>query len=182
MSFQQHYNDWLRHINSLIIIEYRELLTGLVADFGCGDRRYSYVLANELARKVIAIDKELKIFSMDILHPFVEFLQSDLHDLSLEADSLDNAVSFHALEHLIDPGKATREMARVLKCGGNLIVSIPHLKTYFVEDHKHFFDVPALQALFEDNGFETQSVARDRRVDGHQNKHDVITGIFYKQG
>jgi SAM-dependent methyltransferase len=182
MSLQQHYSDWLKHINSLIIVQHRELLTGLVADFGCGDRRYSYVLVNELASNVLAIDKELKIFSMDILHPFVEFLQGDLHDLPLETGSLDNAVSFHTLEHLPDPGKAVREMARVLKCRGNLVVSVPYLDAYFVEDHKHFFDVDTLQALFENNGFETQIIARDRRTDGHQNTHNAITGVFRKGG
>jgi SAM-dependent methyltransferase len=56
--------------------------------------------------------------------------------------------SSHCLEHLADPVTAMRNWWRILRCGGELIIVVPHRDLYekknllpslFNPDHKHFF-------------------------------------------
>ena len=56
----------------------------------------------------------------------------DACDLSaLEADSLDFVVANHVVEHLQDPIRGLREMARVLRPGGLLYLAIPDQRATF---------------------------------------------------
>jgi len=55
--------------------------------------------------------------------PHGEFHEAELHDLPLAADSVDLVVCAIALVHLADIDGPFREFARVLRPGGNLVVS-----------------------------------------------------------
>src|SRR6185369_8632474 len=52
----------------------------------------------------------------------VEFMKADLHDLPLEDASVDAAFATLVLHHAPNPGAAVREMARILRPGGTLVV------------------------------------------------------------
>jgi ubiquinone/menaquinone biosynthesis C-methylase UbiE len=48
----------------------------------------------------------------------------------------------HVLEHLENPFKIMKELHRILKSGGNLIIRVPHFSRAFTHpDHKRGFDV-----------------------------------------
>lgn len=54
----------------------------------------------------------------------VEFLQMDAESLALDDDLLDLVVSLYTLRHLPDPLGALKEMFRVLRPGGRMVVAV----------------------------------------------------------
>lgn len=52
--------------------------------------------------------------------------QADLHDLPVRTGAFDAALCSEVLEHLDDDRRALRELRRVLRPGGRLVVTVPH--------------------------------------------------------
>jgi SAM-dependent methyltransferase len=52
---------------------------------------------------------------------------ASVYDLPFEADSFENILCISVLEHLEDPIRAIKEMRRVLKQDGRILVSVPFL-------------------------------------------------------
>lgn len=74
--------------------------------------------------------------------------------------SYDCVFSFEVLEHLPHPQRAVSEMARVLKPGGVLLVSVPHLSRLHEEPHDYFrYTVYGVRTLLGDAGLAVEYVA-----------------------
>ncbi|HRN52184.1 MAG TPA: class I SAM-dependent methyltransferase [Gemmatimonadaceae bacterium] len=74
--------------------------------------------------------------------------------------SYDCVFSFEVLEHLPHPQRAMAEMARVLKPGGVLLLSVPHLSRLHEEPHDYFrYTVYGVRTLCVDAGLDVQFVA-----------------------
>ena len=86
-------------------------------------------------RNMPLIPRDCQVFGVDISRVLLEKSERDYADRDMqlivgEAESLpfpdatfDNAFSLGALNHVNDPGKALREMARVVKPGGTVVVA-----------------------------------------------------------
>jgi SAM-dependent methyltransferase len=75
------------------------------------------------------------------------------------AGRYDAVICHQVLEHVRQPWRAAAEFFRVLKPGGNVIVSVPHLSRRHELPHDYFrFTQEGLAALLEDAGFEVSSV------------------------
>ena len=60
----------------------------------------------------------------------------------------------NVIEHLSDPVIILKEIKRVLKKEGNLIIGIPGIKGYALDDdHKKFYTQKTLKDLIESFGF-----------------------------
>jgi SAM-dependent methyltransferase len=71
----------------------------------------------------------------------------------------DTVFCFEVLEHLPHPQRAMAEIARVLKPGGVLLVSVPHLSRLHEEPHDYFRFTPyGLRTLCADVGLETREL------------------------
>ncbi len=57
------------------------------------------------------------------LSPLDIFLQGDVHHIPVRSQCMDKVICFAAFPHFRDPGLALKEMARVLKRGGELIIA-----------------------------------------------------------
>jgi len=74
--------------------------------------------------RVVSTDVDLKVN----LQKGLRFFQSDLNrDLALKSGQFDYCVCLETIEHLENPWHFSRELARILKPGGKLILSTPNI-------------------------------------------------------
>lgn len=64
----------------------------------------------------------------------VELIKTSIYKLPYEDNYFDCVVCSEVLEHLEDDARAVRELYRVLKPQGRLVVSVPHIKFPFLWD------------------------------------------------
>jgi 2-polyprenyl-3-methyl-5-hydroxy-6-metoxy-1,4-benzoquinol methylase len=96
---------------------------GIVVDVGCGIGRF-LEYAGEVASDYIGVD----VVRHPGLSPDAEFHRADLdyEPIPLPDDSADIVVALETIEHLESPRSFCRELARVLKPGGWLVLSTPN--------------------------------------------------------
>jgi SAM-dependent methyltransferase len=96
---------------------------GLVVDVGCGEGRFRALL-NGIATDYIGIDA----VRFDALPKEVHFRPADLDrdPLPLDDRSADAVVALETIEHLENPRRFVRELARVARPGGIVLVSTPN--------------------------------------------------------
>lgn len=106
-----------------------------VADIGCGTGYLTKALA-ERAEEVMAVDASREMLNVARremgkagLHN-IRFLQGAAEELPLSSDHYDLVFANMLLHHLSDPGEALREFCRILKPGGQVILTD-------VEEHRH---------------------------------------------
>lgn len=137
---RQGYDRWAtvydQDDNPLVILEERELgrhlgkMRGLsVADIGCGTGRHSLKLAKAGAH-VIGVDfsdgmlakARLKAGSLPVC-----FVKHDLaRPLPLESGSFDGVLCCLVLDHISDSGALLRELARICRPRGFVLISVMH--------------------------------------------------------
>jgi 2-polyprenyl-3-methyl-5-hydroxy-6-metoxy-1,4-benzoquinol methylase len=85
--------------------------------------------------------------------------------------TFDAVVALHVIEHMPDPSENLREIHRILKPGGVLVIETPRFDSLTFKllgrrersicncnGHIYFFTVPTLRRVFEKNGFEVVEV------------------------
>jgi ArsR family transcriptional regulator len=134
----------------------------VVGDLGCGSGALAEVLAPFCSR-VIAIDDSEAMLAK-ARERLGRFDHVELHRAALEAIPLDDATLDAAtlvlvLHHLPDPDKAVREVARVLRPGGRLLVvdMLPHDRQEYRQQMGHVwmgFAPDRIAKTLEGAGFE----------------------------
>jgi ubiquinone/menaquinone biosynthesis C-methylase UbiE len=93
---------------------------------GCGDGLEAGILARSFGATTVGIDLGQQFeFARAAAAP-AELVEMDARHLRFEDASFDLVYSFHALEHIEDPGRALVEMARVLRHGGTFCIGTPN--------------------------------------------------------
>ncbi len=101
-----------------------------------------------------------------------------LFDAQLPAAHFDAALLYHVIEHLPSPVAVVRELHRIVKPGGWLVLEAPNIATFwfsllgarwrqFIPDHLFFFTPASLTRLCEEQGFavrELRSVGKAMSV------------------
>jgi SAM-dependent methyltransferase len=101
---------------------------GVAADIGCGPGVFIRHMSAR-ARYLVAADIDYE--SLDRVRSRhknirnVEFIVTSADVLPFPDEHLDTILLLEVLEHLVDDGAALREMSRVLRPGGRLVVSVP---------------------------------------------------------
>jgi SAM-dependent methyltransferase len=101
-----------------------------VLDAACGVGYGSAYLA-ERARRVVGVDlnEDAVAYANErYARPNVEFRVGDLLALDFEDGSFDVVCAFEAIEHLEQPERFVAEARRVLRAGGELGLSTPHVE------------------------------------------------------
>jgi ubiquinone/menaquinone biosynthesis C-methylase UbiE len=176
-----------------------------VLDCGCG---YGFTLRvlGELTRaRLVGLDlgADRLVETRRALGSRVDLVRGSALQLPFADNSIDKAVSSEVLEHLPDDAAAVRELFRVLKPGGTLVVTVPSARYPFGWDpinwvlerstgrhiggertfagiwygHRRLYDMRGLAALVSAAGFEVDA----RRPLTHYVppfSHLVMYGIF----
>jgi len=123
-----------------------EHLTGMILDVGCGDMPYKKSLPPQVTQ-YDTIDIEERAGPVTY--------KGSMTDMRMVGDqAYDGVISFEVLEHVPNPFKGAREVARVLKKDGVFIFSTPHLSRLHELPHDYFrYTEYGLQSVLNEAGF-----------------------------
>jgi len=100
-----------------------------VLDIACGSGYGSKMLAEAGAEKVIAMDASaaaIKSAKKNFFRDNIEYRAGDAENIGLEENTIDVAVSFETIEHLKNADKFLKELSRVVKDDGVVMISTPN--------------------------------------------------------
>jgi SAM-dependent methyltransferase len=111
-------------------------LSGRWLDFGCAEGGYASALLDNGAKSVVGVDVEQDRINraMELRIPNASFLALSGSRIDLPDDSFDGALANEVLEHVADEQESLREILRVLKPGGYLILISPN-RWFPIEGH-----------------------------------------------
>src|SRR4051794_37483641 len=93
-------------------------------DAGCGDGRYLAALDGELPERIAGVDIAERILETARSRvPRADLRQANLESLPFEDAAFDLVLSSQVIEHVVDAPAAARELARVTRTGGRLVIS-----------------------------------------------------------
>jgi ArsR family transcriptional regulator len=133
----------------------------VVGDLGCGAGHIAEALAPNVGR-VIAVDESGPMVQVArsrlAPHTNVELRIGTIESLPIEDDTLDAAVLFLVAHFISDPAKTMREIRRVLKPGGRLLIVdlMSHDRVEYVVQLGHVwqgFDAEQMKEWLSNAGF-----------------------------
>lgn len=128
-----------------------------IIDLGCGTGYYLYLLSSlPINLKLTGFDYDKKALDearIMLSDKKINFIVGDLHRMLFKTSSFDKAVCSEVLEHLTDDNLALREIYRILKPGGTLVLSVPSQNYPFFWDPvnwvlEHFFNTHIRAGFF----------------------------------
>jgi ubiquinone/menaquinone biosynthesis C-methylase UbiE len=99
-------------------------------DAGCGDGRYLAALAAELPARRAGLDISERILETARHRVEADFRQGNLESIPFADAEFDLVLCSQVIEHVLDADAAVRELARVLRPGGTLIISTDNARNY----------------------------------------------------
>lgn len=156
--------DWYRRVYSFNLYNRNRWVAAWAArtsprskvlDVGAGTGRYRLIFAHcdyyahDFGQTPTLVDQYTKLD-----------YQSDVIDIPVPDESFDAILCTEVLEHVPEPIKAVREMARILKRGGRLLLTAP-LGSFLHQEPYHFYGgyTPHWYRKFmTEAGFEIESI------------------------
>lgn len=128
--------------------------SGAVLDVGCGHKPYKSLLLSPPSRGARYIGLDLP----DNLYAAPD-LTWDGRTIPLEDASVDSVLLTEVLEHCPHPADVLKELSRVLKRGGFLLLTVPFIWPIHTVPHDEFRYTPfALRRLLEQAGFANPNI------------------------
>lgn len=128
-----------------------------IIDLGCGTGYYLFLLSNlGIKLNLTGFDYDEKAIkeAHDLLYEKkIKFISGDLHKIPFKDNSFDKAVMSEVLEHVDNDKKVLREVYRILKPNGILVISVPSINYPFFWDPinfilQHFFKIHIQRGFF----------------------------------
>lgn len=139
--FQEYGQVWGRMLEYGWIAR-RTLPTDTVLDVGSGKSNFPATLSL-MTHQVVAVDIEdysdTHYKYMNKLGVNYQWIRADARSLPFSEATFDSVVCVSVLEHIQSPGDAMacKEMVRVCKPGGRLLISVPYSHFQLIEDFEH---------------------------------------------
>jgi ubiquinone/menaquinone biosynthesis C-methylase UbiE len=111
------------HVCAMISSHYSRKIEQLLV-VGCGSGLEAAILAKGLNTHVVGVDVDT---NFDVrASALADLRQADARALPFPDGSFDVVYCYHALEHIPEPVRAIREIARVLRSGGSYFICTPN--------------------------------------------------------
>ena len=128
--------------------------SGYLLDVGCGDKPYESYFAPYIKR-YIGLDYPPGLEKKPLRRLSSVDVYGNATELPFHSETFDTILNIGVLEHVADPRLALREMHRVLRQGGHLIVYAPQNLRLHMEPLDYWrFTKHGLRHLIETNGFD----------------------------
>ena len=155
----------------------RELLArrplGMALDAACGTGRHAAHL-DALGHKVFGIDATSEMLEIARLKvPKARFENADLTSIPLTDGSVDLAVCALALTHFSDLGLPVKELARVVRPGGSIIISDVHPFVVMLGGHSSYSVNEAARAYVRNFSHQASTYLRAFRESHLQVQHCI---------
>lgn len=138
----------LKRRAKLLISELNPQENDKILDAGCGDGYYLYLLSNLGNFNLIGIDylkKNIENAKKQVSKKGIKYYVGDILKMPFKKESFNKIILSEVLEHVEDDLKALLELKRVLRKGGYLYITVPHLNYPFFWDPINWI----LQHLFK---------------------------------
>lgn len=141
------------------------LARGVLLDVGSSETPYREVFERHVRRYVgmeyppSVLEKQPDMW--DLLYNVHHLLNllGDGRNLPIRTDSVDTVLCTEVLEHVPDAAPMVQEMARVLRPGGRLLVTVPFVQPlHELPGDYHRFTPAALRRYAEEAGLEVESI------------------------
>ncbi|HEY3296755.1 MAG TPA: methyltransferase domain-containing protein [bacterium] len=161
---------WENHFCTKEACESTEL-QGRILDFGCGTGEIDILMARH-GREVVGYDisqialdtaKDHLAKEPQAVQNRLRFVLGAGNRLPFEDQSFDSVFCNHVLEHIAHPTPILKDLARVLKPGGALLVQVPDGLAYYDVMHLRFFHAETLESLLGDFFEEVDVVLQPER-------------------
>lgn len=127
-----------------------------ILDLGCGTGYYLFLLSSLPVRlNLIGLDNDDRAVNeaKNFLSKKIKFIISDCHKLPFKDGTFDKVVASEVLEHLDDDLNALKEIRRILKPNGILVISTPSIRYPFLWDPiswllQYFFETHIRKGFF----------------------------------
>lgn len=120
------------------LIEKLDLRPGeKILDAGCGDGFYLHLLSNLGKFELVGLDSEpraLKSATKNLKGRRVKLIEGNILKMPFKNNSFDKIVCSEVLEHLQDDLTSLKELKRVLRPGGVLMITVPNHNYPFLWD------------------------------------------------
>lgn len=128
-----------------VILHIMPHIGGRVLDLGAGTAKYKEIIKKN-ATDYIACDFK-KNENIDIV--------CDVENLVFPTESFDTVISTQVFEHIDNPFMVAQEIKKVLKTGGNAIITAPFMFPFHADPKDNFrFSREGLEEIFKSIGFE----------------------------
>jgi SAM-dependent methyltransferase len=121
------------------LIQAKPFAQGCLLDIGCGHKPYAGLFVNQISAH-LGIDYPLTVaqhMSGSYLMPDVDVYGTG-EALPLKRNSIDTVLCTQVMEHSPEPDRAMAEMARVLRPGGYLLLTVPQEWGLHQEPHDYY--------------------------------------------
>lgn len=147
----------------------KEIKSKRILDAGCGDGLFFMNLNKLYTSEMYGIDMNEYVEELNNTYPFAQFKKEDIKKMSFKDNYFDTVSCLDVLEHFKNIDKPIKEIKRVLKKGGYLIVSGPVesfwyklgrflIKGKFSKETgpgagKHYYNIKEINNILLDSGF-----------------------------
>ena len=162
-----------------------QMISGDVLEIGCGVGRGLTAILNN-CHSYTALDKNERLINfLQNQYPQHSFITHNIPPLaSLEDESFDFIITFQVIEHIRHDDFFVKEIHRVLKKGGKLIVSTPNIKQSLTRNPWHIREYTAeqLQRLLSGHfaDVEAYGVAGNEKVMQYHKANRLAVAKFKK--